>query len=63
MRDGKNYDARFGARMKGNGPWAALVRQRFDKASAKFGLDRKRPEMRTDLFVAPRSAGPQLGLF
>jgi DNA repair photolyase len=63
MRDGKNYDSRFGSRMKGTGTWAALVRQRFDKASAKFGLDRKRPNLRADLFVAPRSAGPQLGLF
>jgi DNA repair photolyase len=63
MRDGKNYDARFGARMKGTGTWAALVRQRFDKASAKLGLDGKRPDLRADLFVAPRSSGPQLGLF
>lgn len=63
MREGKNYDARFGARMKGTGTWAALVRQRFDKGSAKFGLNRKCPDLRADLFVAPRSAGPQLGLF
>jgi hypothetical protein len=49
--------------MKGTGTWAALVRQRFDKASAKLGLDRKSADLRTDLFVAPGSAGPQLGLF
>jgi len=63
MREGKNYDARFGARMKGTGTWAALVRQRFEKGSAKFGLDRKRPDLRTDLFVLPREDGSQLGLF
>jgi DNA repair photolyase len=63
MREGKNYDARFGARMKGTGTWAALVRQRFNKASAKFGLDGKRPDLRADLFNAPHSGGPQLGLF
>lgn len=63
MRDGRNYDARFGTRMKGTGTWAALIKQRFEKASAKLGLDRKLPELRTDLFVAPRPAGPQIELF
>ena len=60
MRDGKNYDANFGTRMKGSGTWAALVRQRFDKASAKLGLDRKLADLRTDLFVAPKPASPQM---
>ena len=63
MRDGKNYDATFGTRMKGTGTWAALIRQRFDKASAKHGLDSKLPGLRTDLFVPPRIAGPQIELF
>jgi len=63
MRDGRNYDARFGARMKGTGTWAALIRQRFEKASARLGLDRTLPELRTDRFAAPRLAGPQIELF
>jgi len=63
MRDGKDYDARFRTRMKGEGTWAALIRQRFDKASARFGLQRKLPPLRTDLFVAPRPAASQLDLF
>jgi DNA repair photolyase len=63
MREGKNYDATFGTRMKGTGTWAALVRQRFEKASAKHGLDRALPELRCDLFVTPRSSGPQIALF
>jgi DNA repair photolyase len=63
MRDGKNYDASFGTRMKGTGTWAALVQQRFEKASAKYGLDRALPELRTDLFVAPRNSGLQIALF
>jgi DNA repair photolyase len=63
MREGKNYDAAFGKRMKGTGTWAALVRQRFEKASAKLGLDRTLPDLRTDLFVAPRNSGPQIALF
>jgi len=63
MRDGKNYDATFGTRMKGTGTWAALIRQRFEKASAKHGLDRKLSSLRTDQFVPPKSTGPQIELF
>ena len=63
MREGKNYDANFATRMKGTGTWAALVRQRFEKASAKYGLDRTMPELRTDLFIAPRNSGRQIDLF
>lgn len=63
MREGKNYDATFGARMKGTGTWAALVRQRFEKASARHGLDRALPGLRTDLFVVPKDPGPQIALF
>jgi DNA repair photolyase len=60
---GEDYDSRYATRMKGEGTWAALIRQRFDKASARFGLQRKRPPLRKDLFVAPRPAAPQLDLF
>ncbi len=63
MRNGKDYDARFRTRMKGEGTWAALIRQRFDKASARFGLQRKLPPLRKDLFIAPRAAVSQLDLF
>jgi DNA repair photolyase len=38
MRGGKDYDASFGKRMQGEGVWADLIRQRFDKAAARFGL-------------------------
>src|SRR5687768_13221730 len=63
MRGGKNYDSQFGKRMTGEGPWAALIRQRFEKAAAKFGLDRHIPPLRNDRFNAPRLATPQLDLF
>lgn len=63
MRGGRDYDPDFRTRMKGDGTWAALVRQRFDKASARFGLRRKPPPLRTDLFVPPRAPAPQLDLF
>ncbi len=63
MRGGKDYEARFGARMKGEGLWADLIRQRFDKGVARFGLKRDGDPLRTDLFVAPRAERPQLDLF
>ncbi len=63
MRGGKNYDSQFGKRMTGEGTWAALIRQRFEKAAAKFGLDREVPPLRNDLFKAPRVETPQLDLF
>jgi len=38
MRGGKDYDAEFGRRMRGEGVWADLIRQRFDKAMQRFGM-------------------------
>ena len=63
MRGGKNYDSQFGKRMTGEGTWAALIRQRFEKAAVKLHLDREIPPLRDDLFRAPRGATPQLDLF
>jgi hypothetical protein len=62
MRGGRDYDADFATRMKGGGPWADLVRQRFDKACARLGVGGGRFRLRDDLFRPPR-AGPQLDLF
>ncbi len=38
MRGGKDYDADFATRMKGEGIWADLIRQRFEKAVARYGV-------------------------
>jgi DNA repair photolyase len=62
MREGRDYKADFGTRMKGSGLWAELIRQRFDKASARLGLGRGRFELREDLFRKPQG-GQQLELF
>jgi DNA repair photolyase len=53
MRGGKDYDATFGDRMKGKGVWAQLLRQRFDKASTRLGLNKTRVELDTTLFRKP----------
>ena len=38
MRGGKDYDSDFGTRMKGEGVWAELIRQRFKIATERLGL-------------------------
>jgi len=53
MRGGKDYDARFGSRMKGEGVWAQLLHQRFSKAVARLGLNRARVELDLTQFKKP----------
>ena len=62
MRGGRDYDARFGARMKGEGVWSQLLDQRFRKAAARLGLNRKRIELDLTQFrrpPKPRTDGQQ----
>jgi DNA repair photolyase len=42
MRGGKDYDASFATRMKGEGLWADLMNQRFHKAARRLGLNERR---------------------
>ena len=58
MRGGKDYDARFGTRMRGEGVWAELLAQRFKKAAARFKLDGDRVELDLTQFRKPRLADP-----
>ncbi|MBW3096976.1 PA0069 family radical SAM protein [Pseudohoeflea coraliihabitans] len=62
MRGGKDYDAEFGKRMRGSGPYAWQIGRRFDLAAERLGLKRRKAQMRTDLFVPPKSDGVQLSL-
>ncbi|MEO9299545.1 PA0069 family radical SAM protein [Devosia alba] len=62
-RGGKDYDSRFGTRMTGEGPYATLLRQRFDKARERYGLDGKLPGLRSDLFTPPQLESAQMSLF
>jgi DNA repair photolyase len=63
-RGGKDYDSQFGARMRGTGPYAELLRTRFDLAKRKlgFGGADERYELNTHLFKPPRPDTPQLSL-
>jgi DNA repair photolyase len=63
MHGGRDYEARFGARMKGEGVWADLIRTRFESASRRVGFAAATPALRTDAFRPPVLPGAQLGLF
>jgi DNA repair photolyase len=53
MRGGRDNDARFGTRMRGQGVWAQLLAQRFEKAVARLGLNRERVELDLTQFRPP----------
>jgi len=61
-REGRENDARFGTRMRGNGAYAELIGRRFDVARRRFGLASSGPALRTDLFRRPARSGDQLAL-
>jgi DNA repair photolyase len=54
MRGGKDYDPQWRSRQVGEGPFADLIRRRFEVALRKCGLaDGEMPTLRTDLFRDP----------
>jgi DNA repair photolyase len=63
MRNGKEYDAKWGERMRGNGPYAWQIGRRFEIAAKRLGINQAKRRLRTDLFVAPRPQTDQLDLF
>jgi DNA repair photolyase len=62
-RGGKDNDPNFHTRFRGEGAYAVLLQQRFQKAKTRYGLDGKLPPLRTDLFIAPKLEERQLSLF
>jgi DNA repair photolyase len=62
-RGGKDYDATWGKRMTGQGPYAWMTGRRFEMAADRIGFNRRRTKLRTDLFQAPVLPGGQLSLF
>jgi DNA repair photolyase len=63
MHGGKEYDANWHSRMRGEGPYAEMIGQRFDLAVKRLGLSTLLPPMRCDLFRPPKRASAQLDLF
>ena len=60
LRGGRDNDPDFFSRMRGTGPWADLLRTRFDHACTRFGLGQSRNVLRRDLFTPP--SGDQMRL-
>jgi DNA repair photolyase len=61
-RGGKLYDAAFGRRMRGEGPYAQVIERRIATAKRRFGLTGTSRLLRTDLFVPPDPDDRQLRL-
>ena len=62
MRGGKDYDAEWGKRMKGAGPYAWQIGRRFEIAAKRLELNVEKRRLRTDLFKPPVQKGEQLML-
>lgn len=60
-RGGKAYDATFGSRMRGTGPYADMIAQRFAVAKKRLGFG-ELPALETNRFRPPVTT-PQMDLF
>ncbi len=63
MHGGREYDARFGRRMRGGGPYAQLLARRFALACRRTGLDGRCMALDCARFRVPPARGDQLALF
>ncbi len=67
MHGGKDYEAKWGRRMAGSGPYAWMIGRRFETAARRLGYRETKTVLRTDLFRKPKpatdGAGAQLSLF
>jgi DNA repair photolyase len=61
-RGGRAYDATWGHRMTGTGPYAELIGQRFRLACRQRGLAKRDHTLDTTLFRPPPRTGDQLSL-
>lgn len=55
MYGGRDYDPRWGQRMRGEGVYAQMVAQRFKAATRRLGLDGNTAPLRCDLFRNPET--------
>jgi DNA repair photolyase len=63
MRGGKDYDAVWGKRMTGTGPYAWMIGRRFEAACEKLGLNVSKNRLTTEHFQKPVKGKEQLSLF
>jgi DNA repair photolyase len=63
MRGGKDYDAQWGSRMTGEGPFGELMATRFKAARRRYGLEQRWGELDVSKFRVPPRPGGQMDLF
>ncbi len=63
IRGGKLYNAEFGERMVGSGPFADQIHTMFKIACGKAGINKARPPISTKHFHRPTFVGDQFYLF
>jgi DNA repair photolyase len=61
-RGGKLYDAKWGERMVGDGPYAWMIGRRFELMAERLGFNQDSTSLRKDLFIPPVLPGQQLRL-
>ncbi len=62
-RGGKLYEACWGERMRGKGPYSEMIAQRFALASRRLGLKRRAWDLDDSQFRPPNPDGRQMSLF
>jgi DNA repair photolyase len=62
MRGGKDYDADWGKRMRGTGPYAWQISRRVEMTCKRLGMNTSRYKLNTDLFIQPKPDQEQLEL-
>lgn len=62
-RGGRDYDPEWGSRMKGTGPLADILAQRFAAACRRYKLNTTRVEADLTAFRVPPKPGDQMSLF
>lgn len=63
MRGGRDYDAKWGQRMRGSGPYAWQIGRRFQLAAKRLGFNARRLKLDTAQFSPPSADTEQLALF
>jgi len=62
-RGGDIYNSEYGTRMQGEGAFAAIIRQRFDRACKKLGIESGHRPLNKTIFRIPEHLTPQMSLF
>lgn len=63
MHGGRDYDPRWGHRMRGEGTYAQMIAQRFKSTCKRLGLAIRTQPLTTSHFAPPPQPGDQLSLF